>query len=539
MTFIIDACQINSDPGDLDGNLTKILNYYKNSKADLVVFPELSLTGYHCKDLFLDENFLTTVAKKLEILQAAIKQNHLLIGMPRLKNGKVYNSALLLHQGDILLEYDKYHLPNYGVFDEKRYFTPGSKHSIEFKLQNKLFRLLICEDLWHQPKEELQAVDFTIVINASPFSCNKHQARVANYKPWMATKFALYLNALGGQDHLVFDGGSFILQNDKQFLVAPQFWKEQVIQLELEENNLKSIKDSLSQEELLYQAIMLGLYDYVRLNGFSKVLLGLSGGIDSALVATIALDVFGPEKVLALSMPSEYSTQDSINDALLLVENLNCQMLEISIQQLKIEYIEILKETLRLEQLSSLTEENIQPRIRAILLMALANEYQALVLSTSNKSESAVGYTTIYGDMIGAFAPIVDLYKSQVYKLAIWRNNNIPQKYNNQFFICEKLNLIPENIINKEPSAELKFNQKDSDTLPPYAVLDNILQFLIEKKHCNSSSIDDKLLLEIDYLLHKSEFKRHQMPLGPKLSDRMLSFERRYPISIPNIYYGQ
>jgi NAD+ synthetase len=531
MSLTIDLCQIKSIPGDLDYNLSNIISYYESSKADLVVFPELSLTGYNCQDLFLNHKFLLSVSDCLSKLQSIVVNKSLIIGLPRLENNAIYNSALLISERKIVLTYDKFCLPNYDNFDEKRYFSPGNQHSIEFYLKEYHCRLMICEDMWEKPSSDLQPVDVTIVINASPFCKNKLQSRMHYFQPWIKKGIGLYVNSIGGQDRLVFDGSSFVINSTGSYLLSPQSWIEKTFSYTITDSNAVITNIHLSQPEQIYQAIMLSLYDYFTIFSFKIAIIGISGGIDSALVATIAVDVLGPNRVLLVAMPSKYSSIDSINDALQLAKNLNCSLLQLSINTLHQSIIALLQNNLHQTSLLSITDENIQPRIRAILLMALANEKNGLLLSTSNKSESAVGYTTIYGDMAGGFAPIVDLYKTEVYNLVDWRNKNIPSNHNNVYNINRTLNIIPINIINKEPSAELHYNQKDSDNLPPYTVLDSILAHLIEGTNLHPE-VDKSLLLQIANLLNKSEFKRQQAPIGPKLSNKMLSLDRKYPIAL-------
>ena len=521
----ITLCQIHSEVGDIKGNAKKILDFYNSADGDLVIFPELSLTGYNCKDIFLNKDFLLQLQEVLSDLIKHIGEKGLLIGTPTESHNALFNSALLIQNGAIQLQYDKYLLPNYDIFDEKRYFTSGEVHSKAFHFKNHKLRILICEDIWIPPSD-YEWCDTTIIINASPFSIDKLEKRLEVTRNYNYSDTTIYLNCVGGQDHLVFDGNSYVLNQYGEFIVHPVPWEEKVISFDTEViQPITYIKDN---NQNIYQAILMSLRDYSKYAQCDQYVLGLSGGIDSAIVATLAVDAFGSDKISCVAMPSEYSPQNSIDDAIKLVNNLGCRFITIPILNIKKAFEQSLIDELGVLYENDIANENLQPRIRNILLMAIANQQNRLLLCTSNKSESAVGYTTIYGDMTGAFAPIIDLYKSQVYEIAKWRNTNIPQAILSHN-IVQKYNIIPIEIINKEPSAELKPHQKDSDSLPPYPILDKILQYLIEGIAI-SDGISVDLIKKIKNMLLISEFKRHQAPPGVKINNTTLNCDRRYPI---------
>jgi NAD+ synthetase len=518
----VALCQIGSDVGDIKGNTEKILKIYNDADAEMVVFPELSLTGYNCQDLFLNKNFLNSIKESVARIVSESNGKVLIIGTPMEVEGKLFNSALIIQNGQLIGQYNKKFLPNYDTFDEKRYFCEGNEHGIVFDFNGLKVGLLICEDVWHCRKFDC---DLAIVINASPFSINKLNKRVEVVKAFMKQNTIhtiAYLNAFCAQDHLVFDGSSFVMSSnhDYQMIIPPVKWEEKVIKLDLDQRHSSipySIKKShpldLDDETAadVYEAILLSLKEYGKYARCNKFVIGLSGGIDSALVTVIAADAFGPENILCVAMPSKFSSKASLDDAVALVKKIGCEMITIPIGEVKNSFDVALLKVLGKLNDNEITNENIQPRIRATILMAIANKQNRLLLCTSNKSESAVGYTTLYGDMTGAFAPIADLYKTQVYAISRWRNKN---EY-----------VIPQNIIEKEPTAELKPNQKDSDALPPYDVLDRILYDLIESRDSLPSNNP-----AIEKMLLRNEFKRYQSPLAPKINKMLFNTDRRYPI---------
>jgi NAD+ synthase (glutamine-hydrolysing) len=536
MQLRIVAHQSSFKVGDLFGNTEKIIKLYRESECDLVVFPELCLTGYNCKDLFLDRSFISEINRCILKIVNIVGDKALLIGVPQLIDNQLFNSAILLKNSRIEHVYHKHYLPNYGVFDEKRYFEPGNKLSSIFELNGFKIRLLICEDLWH-PEAKLSMADIlcevTIVMNASPYAINKARQRIKLLKDFSIKykqKYVIYVNSVGAHDHLLFDGSSTIVADNK-VLISPTQWEERIISTvsglnldvscngvlyqETEQSDIFNLNDTSASE--IYNGIILSLREYSDYACCKKFVIGLSGGVDSALVAVMAVDAFGSENVLCVAMPSQYSSQSSIDDAKALVEKLKCDLEIISIVDIKSVFDSILQPLLGILADDDLTNENLQPRIRATILMAIANKQNRLLLSTSNKSESAVGYSTLYGDMTGAYAPIVDLYKTQVYSICRWKN--------------KRSNIIPENILIKEPSAELKPCQKDSDSLPDYVSLDKILYNLIELR-CDPEGFDPQLIHHIKNLLYKGEFKRFQAPPGPKINNITLGSDRRYPICL-------
>jgi NAD+ synthetase len=515
----VALCQIGSDVGDIKGNTDKIIKIYNETDTDLVVFPELSLTGYNCQDLFLNKNFLNSIKESVARIVSESNEKVLIIGAPMEVEGKLFNSALIIQKGQVIGQYNKKFIPNYDTFDEKRYFCEGNEHGTVFDFNGLKVGLLICEDVWHSGKLEC---DLAIVINASPFSINKLNKRVEVVKDFTKQNTIhtiAYLNAFCAQDHLVFDGGSFVMNDDCEMIIPPVKWEEKIIKLDLDQKHSSipySIKKShpLSLDDKTaadtYKAILLSLREYGKYARCNKFVIGLSGGIDSALVVVMAADTFGPENVLCVAMPSKFSSKASLDDAEALAKNIGCEIITIPIGEVKNSFDMSLMKLLGHLNENEITNENIQPRIRATILMAIANKQNRLLLCTSNKSESAVGYTTLYGDMTGAFAPIADLYKTQVYAISRWRN--------------KKGYIIPQNIIGKEPTAELKPNQKDSDALPPYDVLDRILYDLIELR--NSLVVDTA----IEKMIKRNEFKRYQSPLAPKINKMLFNIDRRYPI---------
>lgn len=535
--------QINNRVGDIDFNKNKILSEFvkaKKSDSDLIVFCEMALTGYNCKDLWLKESFLEKSNKALQEIILASKNEKcaILVGAPYQEKQKnkifLYNAAFLIEDGEIKNIIKKKTLPNYGVFDEKRYFKSSDLLSyVEFR--GFTFAVMICEDLWDLKNQFLlneQVFDCLISINSSPYERQKNILRKEIIKK-LAKKInkpIIYLNQVGGQDHLVFDGSSLIydILHDKEIFL--QEFKEDYKILDFEKSGEMKIiegdkivlSDDLSRD---YKAIILGLRDYVKKSGFEKVILGLSGGIDSALVAVMAVDAFGKDNVALFALPSRFNSEESMDDAKKLANNLEIELEIIAIE----DTVQALNKTLEKQNISDLAQENIQSRIRGNILMALSNSGRGLLLSTGNKSELAVGYATIYGDMCGAYNPLKDLYKSEVYKLSNWRNKNIVD-----ISLFKRDNLIPQNIIKKEPSAELRDNQKDSDSLPDYEILDKILYFLIEEAKSVENIIkmgyDADLVKKIAILFKNSEYKRKQAVMGAKISKMSFDEDRRYAV---------
>jgi NAD+ synthase len=536
----LTLAQINPTVGDLQGNSRGIKDIVQNyhSKTDLILFPELSLVGYTPEDLLLKNSFLDDVEKTLADLIAFSNAYKVafVIGAPfkDKKTNQLFNAAHVIEEGRILATRFKHKLPNYGVFDEHRYFTAGEL-PMPIPFRGLKLGLMICEDLWSPDVSDHlneKGADLLLAINGSPFDPEKHYRRLhqCSLRALKARKFFAYVNQVGGQDDLVYDGGSFLLNDMGQRIHQSAFFTEDIsthpieIQADTSSVHLSSsasnfIKDH-DEQEWLYQACCLALKDYVHKNGFKTVLLGLSGGIDSAFVATLAVDALGADHVSALMMPSPFTSPESLEDARLCAQNLGICLHHFSIAELMAQVEKDFKSSLN-QDLKNLAHENTQSRLRGTILMALSNHSGALVLSTGNKSELATGYATLYGDMNGAFNPIKDLYKTQIYQLAKWRN--------------QKSLAIPERIINKPASAELRPNQTDQDSLPPYEILDEILEYWLESDYSVNDIInegyDKKLVTSILRLVERSEFKRRQSCIGPKLSPRAFERERRYPIT--------
>jgi len=538
----IQLAQINPTIGDLFGNCEKILNEFKKAtkhQCDLVIFPEMSLCGYPCEDLWQKKYFIWEIEKKiLEICKAS--QNSkcaILLGAPtlnfkRAKKEIIQNSAYLIENGEVKKIINKKTLPNHSVFDENRYFEASNTLSlVEFR--GLTLAILICEDLWDAKNIFLlkeQIFDAAIAINASPYSTKKHEYRnkIAQNFTKTLNKPLIYLNQVGGQDFLVFDGSSFVMEAQGQNVLQLKSFceDEEIIEINKDGEIKKSpIAEVLpSEEERDYSACVLGLRDYIRKNNFKNVLLGMSGGIDSALVATMAVDALGSENVVLYALPSRFNSETSMIDAKTCGHNLDLELKVISIESTFDSMLGALGE------ISDLAKENLQSRIRGNILMAISNNSGALLLSTGNKSELACGYATLYGDMCGAFNPIKDLYKTRVYELANWRNENVANISN-----FSRKNLIPQNIITKAPTAELRLNQKDSDSLPEYEILDKVLFYLIEEKRSVEEIIslgfEEKLVEKITNLVYRSEYKRQQSCLGPKISEMSFDRDRRYPVT--------
>ena len=540
----IRLAQLNFTIGDLDGNYKKITDFYSKyqDSSDLIIFSELAISGYPPEDLLLKDYFLDEVEKKIKDLvnYSKGKKVAMLIGSPvritdQYNNKLLFNSAILIEDCYIKNLFHKKTLPNYGIFDEKRYFSSSNNlHNIKFRGFN--IAVLICEDIWDLKNSFLlldQKIDLIISINSSPFEQNKLSKRIDQLKKFNKNlqKNIIYLNQVGASDSLIFDGSSFAVNNDNKLLpILKEFQEDSGLieineQLEMIANNSEFF---MSENERIYSALILGLRDYISKNGFTNVVIGLSGGIDSAFVATIASDAIGPHNVRLIALPSKYNSDASFDDANDLSNNLEINLEQIAIQNIFNEMKRALNPAFT-DKKEDITEQNIQSRIRGILLMAISNKFGNLLLATGNKSEMATGYATIYGDMNGAYNPVKDLYKTEIYKLSNWRNKNIPR-----ISKLPKKNLIPKNIISKEPTAELKENQKDSDSLPDYKVLDQILYLIIEEQMSEDQIIaknfDKNMVKKVTKLFYNSEFKRQQAVIGPKISKMSFDRDRRYQI---------
>ena len=548
--------QLNPTVGDLNGNCAKILSEFKaanDAGCDLAVFPEMAICGYPCEDLWHKPYFISAVKNKIfEILEASRNfKCAILLGSPstsinRAKKEVTHNSAFLIEEGEVKKIINKKTLPNFSVFDEQRYFESSSTLSV-IEFRGLTLAILICEDLWDSKNLFLlneQVVDAVVTINASPYSTQKTAARhkVAGNFAKTLGKPVIYVNQVGGQDSLVFDGSSFVLDGAGEVVLRLKEFQEDFGIVELLKDGPRNecgvtvlgnislhchpalAAGSTATLARDYSASTLALRDYLRKNGFKKVLLGMSGGIDSALVATIAVDALGSENVAIYALPSRFNSETSMIDAQTCAKNLGLDLKVISIEST----FEAMLATLG--EISQLAKENLQSRIRGNILMALSNDLGALLLSTGNKSELACGYSTLYGDTCGAFNPLKDFYKTRIYELANWRNENVPE-----ISLYAHTNLIPQNILTKAPTAELRPNQKDSDSLPEYEILDQILFALIEEQKSVAeiikSGFEEALVKKVAKLLHTSEYKRRQSCLGPKISEMAFDKDRRYPIT--------
>jgi len=534
----VAVAQMNSHVGAIDYNLRKIIKFInlgKNKKVDLLCFPELALVGYPPEDLLLSKNFLKMVKLAVKKIQKVDKNISYIVGYPKLIEGKLYNVAGVFIHGELKYEYKKIRLPNYGVFDEQRYFESGIE-PLMFKLKNRSIYLTICEDIWDDFKispdiSKKNSPDLLINLSASPFNITKQNDRLKLLGN-IARKNnieVVYSNLVGGQDELVFDGNSFFLDSEgKMISKAGEFNEEFKVQtLNYKTKYKKTIfkrknkKDNLSS---VFSALSIGLKDYVIKNGFKKVVIGISGGIDSALVSAIAVKSLGPKNVLGIAMPSKFNSEISLKLAQQLSTNMSFRLKVSSIQEIFEKNLELLSKNIYGNTPFDVTEENLQARIRANILMATSNKMGSLLLSTGNKSEISIGYSTLYGDAAGGIAILKDIPKTLVYDLAKF--------YNSQNIF----NLIPKKIILRDPSAELKANQKDSDSLPSYMILDKILEYYIEGgKEVGEISmllkVKKSLVIGIINKINNSEFKRKQGPPGIKITSKAFGRDRRYPIT--------
>lgn len=527
--IIFILAQVDFTVGNVEKNAEKILSAVKEAKtqrkADIIIFPELALSGYPPEDLLFRQDFLRDIKKYLIKIQENLPENICaIIGYPESAKDKIYNSAIVMMRGKTLANYRKQLLPNYGVFDERRYFTAGDSPCV-FAYKNVKIGLLICEDLWHRgPAEQTQqaGAEILISINASPFNAGKINERVEKMQERIRETDLplLYVHHCGAQDDLIFDGSSFVLDENGYLIAQAPFAEEYLLDVKFDDKlygNDISLTDKNTQ---IYKSLVLSVRDYVRKNNFEKVLLGFSGGIDSALTLTIAVDALSKENVLPIIMPSRYTSALSLEVAYQQIKLLDVDFQEISIEPEYNSFLSSLKLD-EADQKNNITTQNIQARIRAIILMAISNQTHSLLLNTSNKSELAVGYGTLYGDMCGAYGVIKDLWKTDVYQLAQYRNQLSPA--------------IPEEIIMRPPSAELAPDQLDTDTLPPYEILDEILKKHIEEEKSGeeivSFGFDEKVVNQIIQMIYRNEYKRKQGPLGPRVSRMAFTRERRYPIT--------
>jgi NAD+ synthase (glutamine-hydrolysing) len=569
-TLRIGLCQINTTVGDIEGNTKKILDYISKGRkmgADLLAFPEMAVTGYPPEDLLFMPKFIEANLKAIKTIAKATSSITALVGFVD-KKEDIFNAAALLHNAKIVDSYYKTFLPNYGVFDEDRYFKAGTENFI-FTLKSIPIGPSICEDLWY-PGDPIRTqalyggAELIVNISSSPYHAGKSAFREKMISTRASDNLAIvaYCNLVGGQDELVFDGGSVIFDQKGELIVRGKQFEEDLVLADLdmeavfrmrlhdprirrerfseEEKNLKKIelpnrglrprkppipkRDNKPLDRLaeIYAALVLGTGDYVRKNGFQRVLIGLSGGIDSALTAAIAVDALGKKGVVGVAMPSQFSSKESLEDARLLAKNLGIQFLTIPITDVFQAYLKTLAPSFKGLK-PNVTEENIQARIRGNILMALSNKFGWLVLTTGNKSEMSVGYCTLYGDMAGGYAVLKDVPKTLVYELARYRNKK------------EGKTIIPKNVMVKAPSAELRPNQKDEDSLPPYPILDPVLQAYVEEdkglEDITKMGFKEGLIKEVIQMVDRNEYKRRQSPPGVKITHRALGKDRRLPVT--------
>ncbi len=543
--------QINCTVGDLGGNVRKITEYLEKAEslgADIVSFPELAVTGYPPEDLLLKPSFIEDNIAALDKVAKSVGNMVAVIGFVDRKKSDIYNAAAIIYKGKVAGVCYKMSLPNYGVFDEFRYFKAAPSQSI-FRLGNIIIGANICEDIWHKEgsvaMHAAKGADLILNISSSPYYMGKIDKReeMVRYQAKANKVFVSYTNMVGGQDELVFDGQSMIVDNKGKVIARAAAFKEDFLVADVDIPAVKgrstktitisgsipaSGKPEIPSHEVkesgpvaqVYEALLLGLKDYVRKNGFKEVVIGLSGGIDSSIVAALAVDAIGKNNIVGVFMPTRYSSEASEKDARELANRLGIRFMTIPIEQLFKLYMMALDSKFSGSGRDK-TEENLQARIRGNMLMALSNKFGWMVLTTGNKSEMSTGYATLYGDMAGGFAVIKDVPKTLVYKLAKYRNG--------------VSDVIPVDVLTKEPTAELRHNQKDSDTLPPYDMLDKILKAYIEEDKSSSDIVKTgfgkDMVAKVVGMVDNSEYKRRQSPPGIKITPKAFGRDRRMPIT--------
>ena len=541
----VAIAQLNPTMGDLAGNLALVRKARAEAAAqhaDLVVTTELVMTGYPPEDLVLRQAFQDDAAQAVRDLASDTRDAGpaIIVGVPWRADGRLHNAALLLADGDVAAQVNKFDLPNYGVFDEKRVFTPGSV-PVPVEWRGHRLGVMICEDMWTPvPAKALASAgaEQLIVINGSPYEHDKSDERLALARERVRETGLplIYANQIGGQDEIVFDGASFVVNADGAVATRLSSWREAVAVTEWEINassgwtcvagNVCDVADGL---EGVYQAMVTGLRDYVQKNRFPGVVLGLSGGIDSALSAAVAVDALGAKNVRCVMMPSVFTSRESLDDAAECAALLGAQLDDVPIVP-AIEACDGMLARLFEGKEPDITEENVQARMRGVLLMAVSNKFGHMVLTTGNKSEMSVGYATLYGDMCGGYSVLKDVYKTTVFALSRWRNQHVPEGA-----LGPSGRVIPENIIVKPPTAELRLDQKDEDSLPPYDVLDDILRCLVEKEMAFDKIVARghpvDVVARVENLLYIAEYKRRQAPPGVKITRKNFGRDRRYPIT--------
>lgn len=529
----ISLAQINYLVGDIEGNAQLIveaaIEARDHKSADIIVFTELSITGYPLEDLLFRPSLLKRVENAIVEIQNVVKDVYIILGAPTKEGEQLFNSALILFNGEVIAIYHKHQLPNYEVFDEKRYFSQGNTACV-VDINNVKVGITICEDIWFFEPMKMSkeaGAELIVNLNASPYQYNKNQQRIDVLRERITEQKlpVVYVNQVGGQDELVFDGESLCLSKGGDLLMQAPAFETGIFNIQYSKKERDLVKSTCLSEPLgklasIYQALVLGVKDYVVKNQFKSIVLGLSGGIDSALTLSIAVDALGPENVHAIMMPFRYTSHISIEDSQALANSLDVKLDEISIEQPFNALMNSL-EPLFTGMPSDVTEENIQSRIRGVLLMAISNKTGSMLLTTGNKSEMSVGYATLYGDMAGGFAPLKDVSKTLVYELANYRNT-IKQ-------------VIPERVISRAPSAELAPDQIDQDSLPAYEILDPILEKFVELDYTPEEIVadgfDGDVVGRVVKMVLRNEYKRRQAPPGVKITSRAYGKDRRYPIT--------
>lgn len=526
----VALAQVKLTVGALRANTERVLAAIKQAEhADLVVFPELTITGYPLEDIVYRSDLYAMLDPCIDAIKQASHQCAVMVGLPEVDGQAIYNAVSVFAAGQRIAHYRKQVLPNYGEFDEKRYFTAGDSTCV-FNLAGHQVGVLICEDVWRpEPMAAAKAAgaELIVSINASPYEEYKAAQRLqVLHQRWHENQLPIvYVNQVGGQDELIFDGNSLVLDQHGDVHCALAHCQEDTqtvtfVEAQLAATELQASHQSENPDAALYQALVMALGDYVNKNGFRSVVLGLSGGIDSALTLALAVDALGADKVRAVMMPYQYTADISVEDAKLQADWLGCQFDIVPIGPMVDGFMDVVPQ-LTENKPRDTTEENLQARCRGVLLMALSNKEGRLLLSTGNKSELAVGYCTLYGDMCGGFAPIKDVYKERVFALARYRNT--------------LGDAIPERVITRPPSAELAPDQKDQDSLPPYPILDEIIAAYVEQDQSVADMInagyDAETVARVVTLIERNEYKRRQGAVGPKVTRRNFGRDRRYPIT--------
>ena len=526
----VALAQINTTVGDFETNVAKIgaaIERAKEAGADIVTFPELAICGYPPEDLLLRPGFLRDNRYALEEVTQLSEGITTVVGLAHVNDGNVHNTAAVVRDNYVVALYHKIELPNYGVFDEKRYFSQGAGCPV-FEVNGSPVTVNICEDMWIEGSEAERCAmssNARVVLNisASPFHAGKLALRRDKIVAGFAKRtgaFVCYNNLVGGQDELVFDGGSLVVSPQGELVASAGRFREDLLILDIGSSGIQH--PELGRLEEIYRALVLGTGDYVHKNGFEKALVGLSGGVDSSLTAAIAVDALGADNVIGITMPSQYTSMETRSDAELLAQELNIRLIAVPVKSIFSAYLDELQKPFGQGE-PGIENENLQARIRGNILMALSNRFGWLVLTTGNKSETAVGYCTLYGDMAGGFAVIKDVPKTLVYELAEYVNKKGCQE------------LIPRSVLERPPSAELRPDQKDEDSLPPYPVLDPILQAYVEEDRAPNeivlSGFKAGVVDEVVRMVNRSEYKRRQAPPGVKITPKAFGKDRRLPIT--------